>query len=139
MPERGTLVVDVDGTLCPIKGEGERYEDLVPHGAMLRRLKAWHAEGWRIVLYTSRNMRSFDGNIGLINKHTAPTLLDWLARWQVPFDEIHFAKPWAGHEGFYVDDRAVRPDELLANSAEQLTAIVEAGRARLRSAGDDGA
>jgi len=26
------LVFDIDGTICPIKKSGERYEDLIPGG-----------------------------------------------------------------------------------------------------------
>lgn len=26
----------------------------------------------------------------------------WLARWDVPYDEVHVGKPWAGRHGFYV-------------------------------------
>jgi hypothetical protein len=26
-----TFVVDIDGTLCPIKKKDEKYEDLIPH------------------------------------------------------------------------------------------------------------
>ena len=43
MTERSILVVDVDGTLCPIKSEGRRYEDLEPHQPMVRRLRQWRA------------------------------------------------------------------------------------------------
>ena len=131
MSERGALVIDVDGTLCPVKGADQRYEDLEPNRDVVARLGEWRRMGYRIVLHTSRNMRTHQGNIGLINKHTAPVLLAWLARWEVPFDELHFGKPWAGDDGFYVDDRAVRPDEFLAHSPDELRALVEAARARI--------
>jgi capsule biosynthesis phosphatase len=41
-------------------------------------------------------------------------LLEWLAKWNVPYDEILFGKPWPGRKGFYIDDRTVRPDEFLS-------------------------
>jgi capsule biosynthesis phosphatase len=138
MPDKGALVIDVDGTLCPIKLAEERYENLVPHARVVGRLREWRDAGYRIVLYTSRNMRTFKGNLGLINKHTAPELIDWLERWDVPFDEIHFGKPWAGDDGFYVDDRAIRPDEFVTHTAEELRTLVDAGRARLRGAAQTG-
>ena len=132
MEQPYTWIIDVDGTLCPIKGKDERYEDLVPYTAMVEQMRRYHDEGARIVLYTSRNMNSFGGNIGLINKHTAKTMLDWLEQWQIPYDEILFGKPWPGHSGFDVDDRAVRPDEFLRQTPEQLEQICGEGREKLR-------
>lgn len=131
MNKRRALVIDIDGTLCPVKAEGVRYEDLRPHFAMVERLHQWRADGYLIVLQTSRNMRTYDGNLGLINKHTAPKLVDWLERWDIPFDELHFGKPWAGHDGFYVDDRAIRPDEFLKLSAGELRALLKKAQAGL--------
>lgn len=125
MTERRALVVDVDGTLCPVKPGDARYEDLEPHAAMVEQLRQWHADGYRIILYTSRNMRTYDGNVGLINKHTAPKLTEWLERWDIPFDELHLGKPWAGHDGFYIDDRAVRPEEFLRLSAGEIRALLK--------------
>lgn len=118
-----TLVFDIDGTICPIKKPEERYEDLIPYQPMVEKMRYYKENGARIVLYTSRNMRTYGGNIGLINKNTAKTLLDWLEKWEIPYDEIHYGKPWAGRKGFYIDDRAVRPSEFLEKSAEELENI----------------
>ena len=125
MAERRALVIDIDGTLCPVKPPETCYEDLVPHRAMVQRLRQWRSDGYQIILHTARNMRTYDGNLGLINKHTAPALIAWLERWDIPFDELHFGKPWAGRDGFYVDDRAVRPNEFLTRSAAELRALLE--------------
>lgn len=133
-PQRSTrrsIVVDIDGTLCPIKDAKQSYADLEPYPAMLAALRRYREDGWEIVLHTSRNMNTFEGNLGRINVVTAPILLDWLRRWDVPFDEIHFGKPWPGHEGFYVDDRAVRPDEFLRQTPEEIEALIERGRREL--------
>ena len=66
-----SFVFDIDGTLCPIKKKEERYEDLVPFPEMIEKLRYYKENGARIVLYTSRNMNTYNGNLGLINKHTA--------------------------------------------------------------------
>ena len=124
-----TLVLDVDGTLCPVKASGEAYADLVPAAAMVERLREYRAEGYYIILQTSRNMRSYEGNLGLINANTLPDLVDWLRRHEIPHDEIHVGKPWAGSDGFYVDDRAVRPAEFLELGADEITARIERDRA----------
>lgn len=118
-----SFVFDIDGTLCPIKKEDENYEDLVPFSDMVEKLKYYKAHGAKIILYTSRNMNAYHGNVGLINKHTAKVLLEWLEKWGIPYDEIVYGKVWLGHKGFYVDDRTVRPDEFLKYTAEQLEKV----------------
>lgn len=126
------LVVDVDGTLCPIKAAGQSYKDMQPEPRMLARLQEMAAAGWRIVIHSARGMRSYDGNSGEINAHVLPVLLDWLRRHEVPFHEIHVGKPWPGSNGFYIDDRSVRPREFIENSLEALDQIC----VRDRLAGD---
>jgi capsule biosynthesis phosphatase len=122
------LVIDVDGTLCPIKEPHESYANLAVEPRMRRRLMELKQEGWRIILYSSRGMRTYDGDAGQIYANVLPVLLDWLKRNDVPFDEIQMAKPWPGNDGFYVDDRTVRPREFLELSFEELNAICERDR-----------
>ena len=123
-----TIIIDVDGTLCPIKSADGSYRDLVPYPDVVAKIREYRGLGFRIALYTSRNMRSYQGNIGMINAITAPELVDWLRRWDIPFDELHYAKPWPGERGFYVDDRAVRPDEFLTLSYDELVARMHGSR-----------
>ena len=123
-----SFVFDVDGTLCPIKGEDESYADLIPYADMVEKLREYKAQGARIVLYTSRNMRTYKGDLSLILEHTKPELEAWLAKWDIPYDEIVYGKFWPGHRGLYVDDRAVRPDEFLKYSVEELEAMCEKSR-----------
>ena len=124
------IVMDVDGTLCPVKGPGEEYATLAPYVDVLQRLRALRAEGWYIILATSRNLRSFEGNIGLINARTLPVLVAWLEVNDVPFDELHVGKPWAGRAGFYVDDRAIRPAEFVRHSVGEIERIIDRDRSQ---------
>ena len=57
-----------------------------------------------------------------------PEARAWLDEHGVPYDEIWMGKPWPGRDGFYVDDRTVRPREFLNNSLEELAAICERDR-----------
>ena len=123
-----SFVFDIDGTLCPIKSKNEKYEDLVPYKNMVDKLKYYKENGAKIILYTSRNMNSYNGNLGLINKYTADVLLQWLKKWDIPFDEIIYGKVWPGHKGLYVDDRTVRPDEFLNLSPEELENLCSKSR-----------
>lgn len=123
-----TFVFDVDGTLCPIKQRDERYEDLIPYPEMVEKIREYKEMGAKIILLTSRNMNSYSGNIGLINANTAKVLLAWLDKWEIPYDEIIYGKPWPGPNGFYVDDRTVRPDEFLRCSVEEMKEICAKSR-----------
>lgn len=129
------LVVDIDGTLCDIRRPEESYADVRPEPRMVERLRRMQGEGWRIILSSARGMKSQDGNPGRINKLVMPVLLDWLERHDIPYDELHLAKPWPGAEGFYIDDRAVRPREFLDHDLEGLAALVR--RDRLAAGGDE--
>ena len=130
MYEDLTFVFDVDGTICPIKKKEERYEDLVPYPEIVQRIREYKEKGAKIILYTSRNMNTFKGDLSLIHENTEPVLRDWLRKWDIPYDEIVFGKVWPGHQGFYVDDRTVRPDEFLKYSPEELEEICAAGRCK---------
>lgn len=123
MEKQLSFVFDIDGTICPIKKKNEKYEDLIPYSDVVERIRSYRASGAKIILFTSRNMNSYQGNLGLINANTAKILLKWLEKWDIPYDEILYGKPWPGHFGFYVDDRSVRPREFMEHSPEALTEI----------------
>lgn len=119
------IVMDIDGTLCPIKSSEEEYIDLVPYPDMVERLREYQEQGFYIVLNTARNMRTHGESIGLINKHTAKVMLEWLDKYEIPYDEIYYGKPWQGKGGFYVDDKTIRPDEFIKLSYDEILKIVE--------------
>jgi capsule biosynthesis phosphatase len=123
------LVMDVDGTLAQAKGPGQSYADLEPIPEVVEKLREYKAQGFYVILHSSRNMRTYNNNIGLLQANTLPTLIDWLKKYDVPFDEVHVGKPWCGFEGFYVDDKAIRPDEFVNLSYEEIIAIVGKGSA----------
>lgn len=118
-----TFIFDIDGTICPIKNKEEKYEDLIPYKEVIEKIRQYKKGGAKIILFTSRNMNTYNGNIGLINKHTAFVIQEWLKKWEIPYDEIIYGKPWPGHKGFYVDDRTVRPDEFLKYTINELTEL----------------
>jgi capsule biosynthesis phosphatase len=116
------LIVDVDDTIC--KTENGDYKNSLPNKELIEKLRSYQANGFVIVLMTSRNMRTYSGNLGLINVDTLPTLIDWLQKHCVPYDEIHMAKPWCGFEGFYVDDKSIRPSEFSKMSYEEIRELL---------------
>lgn len=114
------IVLDVDGTLCPTRQEGQEYADLEPFPAMVTRLQRYRAQGYYVILQTGRQMRTYEGNVGAITAHTVPVLADWLYRHGIPYDEIHVGRPWPGRNGFYVCDQTVTPRMLLERSPEEI-------------------
>ncbi|WP_262264461.1 HAD family hydrolase [Pantoea dispersa] len=124
MSENKTIVMDLDKTLT--LGGSEGYEDEMPNIEVIKTLNEYKEKGFRIIIYTARNMRSYKGNVGLINVHTLPKIIEWLNKHNVSFDEIFVGKPWCGKEGFYVDDRAIRPSEFVKYSYEEIVKIIEA-------------
>ena len=120
-----SIIFDIDGTICPIKKQDEKYEDLIPYESMVNKLRKLKSKGFKIILFTSRNMRTFNNDIAKINEYTKPVLKEWLSKWDIPYDELVIGKPWPGKNGFYVDDKAIRPDELLNLNLEEINKIIK--------------
>lgn len=119
-----TIYVDLDGTLCPIKREGEHYADLPVNAPLVARLRRAREQGFQIVVYTARNLRTHGGDMSRLTAITAPAVLAWLDRNGVPYDGLIVGKPWPGPRGFYVDDKAVRPDEFAKMSDAEIQALI---------------
>lgn len=121
--EMKKLVVDLDSTIT--LGDTSDYLNVSPNLEVIKQLETYKNNGFIITIFTARNMRTYEGNIGLINVHTLPTITGWLAKHSVPYDEIIVGKPWCGKEGFYIDDRAIRPSEFTSMSFEEITELLD--------------
>ncbi|MPT12267.1 MULTISPECIES: HAD-IIIC family phosphatase [Comamonas] len=116
------IVMDLDETICStVNGD---YANSIPKPDVIERMREFKAQGFEIVISTSRNMRTYEGNVGKINANTLPIILGWLDKHKVPYDEIYTGKPWCGTDGFYVDDRALRPDEFVQLSVADIRKLV---------------
>ena len=116
------IVIDLDDTICTT-ANGD-YKNSIPKPEVIARLLELKAQGFEIAISTSRNMRTYNGNVGKINANTLPVIIEWLKINQVPYDEIYTGKPWCGTEGFYVDDRALRPNEFSSLSLEEIRILL---------------
>ncbi|CAM7136402.1 HAD hydrolase family protein [Escherichia coli] len=116
------LIVDLDGTITT--ADTSDYKNVSPNIELIKQLIEYKKNGFSITICTARNMRTYDGNIGKINIHTLPLITEWLDSHEVPYDEIIVGKPWCGKEGFYIDDRAIRPSEFISLSFEEITSII---------------
>ena len=115
------IIFDFDDTLTT----GGTLPGAEPNIELIEKLKEYKALGFDIIISTSRSVRTFNGNIGKINKETLPKLIVWLEKNNIPFDEIYVGKPWCGKEGFYVDDKSIRPTEFVNLSYKQIKKIID--------------
>jgi capsule biosynthesis phosphatase len=99
------ICIDLDGVICQLKKPGDTYGDLAPVPGAVEKLRALRTAGHFIILCTARHMKTCEGNVGLAVARIGAITLDWLARHDVAYDEIHFGKPWAD---VYIDDNAHR-------------------------------
>jgi len=116
------LIMDLDGTITA--RETSDYANVPPNAKVVDRLREYKADGFEIVIFSSRNMRTHEGNVGKINVHTLPGIIDWLNKHDIPYDEIIVGKAWCGFDGFYVDDKSVRPSEFASMSYAEIKELL---------------
>ena len=86
-----TIVMDLDNTISFTKsGDYSAAEVDIEVVAKMREYKEM---GFKIVIHSARNMRTYDGNLGLINANTLPVVMRWLDENDIPYDEIL----WVNH------------------------------------------
>lgn len=117
------LIMDLDNTITLT--ENGDYKNAKPIVEVIEKLREYKSQGFEIIISSSRNMRTYEGNVGKINVNTLPIIIEWLNQHNVPYDEIYVGKPWCGHEGFYVDDRAIRPDEFANLTYEEICKLIK--------------
>ncbi|MFN4091454.1 MAG: capsular biosynthesis protein [Brevundimonas sp.] len=125
------LIVDLDDTIC-FAGEpsdpGRKYQDhyasAAPNLPLIERLREYRESGFEIVIHTARSMRTYGGDVDKIRQFSLPVITAWLDRYSVPYDEIVVGKPWCGFEGFYIDDRSIRPSEFISKSLGDINELL---------------
>jgi len=131
MDNKRRLIVDLDNTITvTINGD---YVHSKAIQETIDLLKKYKNEGFEIVINSSRNMRTYEANVGKINVYTLPNIVNWLNQHEVPYDELYIGKPWCGFDGFYIDDRAIRPSEFHKMSFEEITDLLKKEKDYVRS------
>ena len=118
------LVIDVDDTIT-INNSSDSYENKLPREDIIKKIIEYKEMGFEIILFTARNMFTHQGNLNKINEQTSPILIKWLEKHNIPYDQLIFGKPWCGLGGFYVDDKAIRPDEFIKLSYSQIKKLIQ--------------
>jgi capsule biosynthesis phosphatase len=97
---------DLDNTLVTAPRTQGDYSTVEPIQETINHLRGLKEMGHTIIIYTARRMRTHGGNVGGVIADVGRITMDTLERFGVPYDEIHFGKPYAH---FYVDDLMVDP------------------------------
>ena len=125
------IVIDLDDTISIT--ENGKYLESIPNLQVVEKLREYKELGYDIVIHSSRNMRTYNNNIGEINVHTLPVVIDFLNKYNIPYDQIIMGKPWAGYGGFYVDDKSIRPSEFVNKTEEEIIDLLNKETSFVRS------
>lgn len=99
------ICIDLDGTLCEIRKEGQSYADVKVKDGAAQRVKELRDAGHTIIINTARNMGSTGHNVGKALKNVGQITFEWLEKNGIEYDEIFFGKPNAD---ITIDDRVLR-------------------------------
>lgn len=102
--EKMRICFDLDNILTTypsIKGDYSTVKPIFKNIEYLRYLKNL---GHIIIIYTSRKMETYHGNLGKIIKDVGKITIETLEKFNIPYDELYFGKP---HANFYIDNSAI--------------------------------
>ncbi len=116
------IVIDLDNTIT--LGDNKDYLEVSPNLEVVETIKKYKEMGFEIVIATARNMRTHNNSLGKIVAKTVPIISEWCEKHGIEYDELWVGKPWCGHEGFYVDDRAIRPGEFVNMSLDEINHLL---------------
>ncbi len=95
---------DLDNTLVTYPLVKDDYTTVEPIDKNIKMLRYLKKIGNIIIIYTARRMKTHNGNEGKVLKDIAKITFDTLEKFDIPYDEIYFGKPYAD---YYIDDKAI--------------------------------
>jgi len=98
------ICFDLDNTLVTHPSIKEDYSSVLPIQRNIDYLKLLKCLGHTIIIYTARRFRTHKGNVGAVVADIGKVTFDTLDKFDIPYDEIFFGKPYAQ---YYIDDLAV--------------------------------
>ncbi len=119
----GTIIIDLDNTIT-IDNKSLSYDQKRPRVDVIKKMKEYKKLGFKIIIYTARNMQTQQNDEAMAIGNIGAETISWLLKHEVPFDGIRFGKPYA-RNAFYVDDKAIRPDEFLNMSFKSIVELTK--------------
>jgi capsule biosynthesis phosphatase len=101
---------DLDNTLVTFPKINGDYSTVEPIKHNIKTVQYLKNLGHTIIIYTARKMKSSGSNIGNAVANVGKITFDTLEKFNIPYDEIYFGKPYAD---YYIDDLAISSFENL--------------------------
>ena len=121
--EKKRFCFDLDNTLVTQPEVINDYTTVKPIIKNIEELRFLKKMGHYIIIHTARRMKTHNSNVGKIVADIGKITIDTLEKFNIPYDEIYFGKPYAD---FYIDDLAVNAyDDLEKNMGFYITHISE--------------
>lgn len=121
--EKLRVCFDLDNTLVTYPDISGNYDTVKPIDRNIKFARLLKDLGHTIIIYTARRMKTHKGNVGAVISDIAKVTFDTLDRYDIPYDEIYFGKPYAD---FYIDDLSVNPSISLDKSMGIFNTDIEA-------------
>ena len=98
------IVFDLDGVICELKKPSESYSEVSPKKKVIQKMRNLKDQGHYLIIHTGRHMRTCNGDVTKVIEKIGKITEEWLEKWNVPYDELVFGKPYAD---IYIDDLGV--------------------------------
>ena len=109
------LIVDIDDTISFTTDRD--WKNAKPNIPLINKLNDLYDNGVEIIYQTARGCISFNGDRKAAEEYYRPIIEEWFKKHGVKYTELSFQKRLAD---FYIDDKAIKPDEFLKLNVEKL-------------------
>ena len=104
------IYVDIDGTIC--NQTNSDYENAVPYTNAVNKINKLYEQGNKIVIYTSRYMKTSKDDVEKAHKLGYEFTLNQLNSWGLKFHELKMGKP---QYDILIDDKAFNYNKSLTD------------------------
>ena len=117
------IVFDLDGVICDLKKPSESYSEVSPKKKVIQKIRNLKEQGHYVIIHTGRHMRTCDGDVTKVIEKIGKITEEWLKKWDVPYDELIFGKPYAD---IYIDDLGIEfsTSEKLGEKLESIQPVI---------------
>ena len=117
------IVFDLDGVICELKKPSESYSEVSPKKKVIQKMRNLKDQGHYLIIHTGRHMRTCNGDVAKVIEKIGKITEEWLDKWNVPYDELVFGKPYAD---IYIDDLGVEfsTSEKLGERLESIQPVI---------------